>query len=318
MATTLFLSCVYRSKTAVVLPRFEPEMYLSLVVKYKVEKLHVAPPLVLFLAQHPLVGKYDLSHVKLIGCGGAPLGVEVEEMAEKRLHAKVLQGFGMSELGGASTYSTQDAKRLGSAGKLIPNMDMKVVCVQTGAELSPNEHGELLFRTRHPMDGYLNEPDETKVVFTQDGFLRSGDVGYIDENGFVFLVDRIKELIKYKGHQVAPAELEDVLNSHPSVADSCCVRGFDVKTWEEIPKAFVVLRNAMSAKPVTTEEPMEYVAGKVAPIKKVRAVEFTDSIPRSLSGEIIRRELQAKEDKQVALAKAWHSPHKRSTNSMLM
>ncbi|KAF1331308.1 hypothetical protein FI667_g4455, partial [Globisporangium splendens] len=301
MATMLFHSCVYKGKALVVLPRFDPETFLQVVEKYKLEKLIIAPPVALFLAQHPMVAKYDLSHVKQMGCGGAPLGIEVERMAEKRMNATVLQGFGMTELAGATTYSTTESKRVGSAGKLLPNALLKVKSLTTGAELPPNEVGELLFHTPQLMRGYFNNPEATNAAFDEDGFLRTGDIGYIDDDGFVFIVDRIKELIKYKGHQVAPAELEDVLNNHPSVADACCVRGLDLKTGEEIPKAYVVLKGG--APLVTAEDIMAFVQTKVAPYKFVRELEFTDAIPKSVSGKILRRELQVKENEKIAAAK---------------
>jgi acyl-CoA synthetase (AMP-forming)/AMP-acid ligase II len=301
MATMLFHSCVYKGRALVVLPRFEPEIFLQVVEKYKLEKLIIAPPVALFLAQHPMVAKYDLSHVKQMGCGGAPLGIEVERMAEKRMNATVLQGFGMTELAGATTYSTSEAKRIGSAGKLLPNALLKVKSLTTGAELPPNEVGELLFHTPQLMRGYFNNPEATKAAFDEDGYLRTGDIGYIDDDGFVFIVDRIKELIKYKGHQVAPAELEDVLNNHPSVADACCVRGLDVKTGEEIPKAYVVLKQG--APKVTAEDIIAFVQTKVAPYKFVRELEFIETIPKSLSGKILRRVLQVKENDKIAAAR---------------
>ncbi|TYZ66996.1 hypothetical protein PybrP1_003886, partial [[Pythium] brassicae (nom. inval.)] len=206
-------------KATVVMPRFEPDKLLRMAESFKLEKLLVAPPVALFLAQHPMVADYDLSHVKRVACGGAPLGAEIETMLEKRLNLTVHQGFGMTELSGAVTYSPLDSKRVGSAGMLLPNVTMKVRCLATGQDLGRNEHGELLFRTPQLMVGYLDNPDATREAFTDDGYLRTGDIGYIDDDGFVFIVDRIKELIKYKGHQVAPAELEDVLNNHPELED---------------------------------------------------------------------------------------------------
>ncbi|KAL3666994.1 hypothetical protein V7S43_007939 [Phytophthora oleae] len=147
------------------------------------------------------------------------------------------------------------------------------------------------------MRGYLNDPEANRTTFTADGFIRTGDIGYIDQDGYVFIVDRLKELIKYKGHQVAPAELEDVLNHHPSVADSCCVRGFDAATGEEIPKAFVVLDEGET--PLNEEDLVTFVASKVAGYKRVREVEFISEIPKNLSGKVLRRELQQLQDKNV-------------------
>ncbi|GAB9465117.1 hypothetical protein Gpo141_00002535 [Globisporangium polare] len=302
MSTMLFHSCVYSGKAMVVIPRFFPDKFLAVLEKYKLEKAFIAPPLVLFLAQNPMVDNYDLSHLKELACGGAPLGVEIESMTEKRLGVKIIQGYGMTELSGAGTFSTADSKRPGSVGKLVPSTLLKVKCLTTGKPLPPNERGELVFKTNSLMKGYLNNPEANEVAFCKDGFLHTGDIGYIDDDGFVFIVDRIKELIKYKGHQVAPAELEDVLNNHPSVADSCCVRGFEFATSEEIPKAYVVLKHA--PEDGTMQSILDFVASKVAPFKKVREVEFIDVIPKSVSGKILRRELQVKEDAKIEAKRA--------------
>uniref|UniRef100_K3WMF7 AMP-dependent synthetase/ligase domain-containing protein n=1 Tax=Globisporangium ultimum (strain ATCC 200006 / CBS 805.95 / DAOM BR144) TaxID=431595 RepID=K3WMF7_GLOUD len=300
-ATMEFHSCVYSGTAMVILPRFDPEVFLRVVQDYKMDGFIIAPPIALFLAQNPMVEKFDLSHVREIGCGGAPLGVEVESMAEKRTGATLLQGYGMTEMCGAITCSNIDTKRLGSAGKLMPNARMKVVSLSTNKELGPNEPGELLFHTPQLLRGYYNNPEANVAAFDEDGYLRTGDIGYIDDDGFVFIVDRIKELIKYKGHQVAPAELEDVLNNHPSVADACCVRGLDVKTGEEIPKAYVVLKQG--APKVTAEDIIAFVQTKVAPYKFVRELEFIETIPKSLSGKILRRVLQVKENDKIAAAR---------------
>jgi 4-coumarate--CoA ligase len=153
-----------------------------------------------------------------------------------------------------------------------------------------------MFRGPQVMLGYVNNEDANKSVFTDDGFLRTGDIGYIDDDGFVYVVDRAKELIKYKGHQVAPAELEDVLNHHPGIADSCCVRGQNAEG-EEIPKAYVVRKDNDEGNELTEEQVLEFVAERVAPYKKVRAVEFIDAIPKSPTGKMLRRQLQEIENK---------------------
>uniref|UniRef100_K3WMF8 AMP-dependent synthetase/ligase domain-containing protein n=1 Tax=Globisporangium ultimum (strain ATCC 200006 / CBS 805.95 / DAOM BR144) TaxID=431595 RepID=K3WMF8_GLOUD len=301
MATMVIHSCMYKAKAIVVLPRFQPETFLGTIQKYKLEKALVAPPVMLLLAQHPIVDEYDLSSLQELGCGGASLGVEIESMVEKRLNLTVVQGYGMTELAGAATFSQLGLKRPGSVGPLVPNVRMKVKCLTTGANLPPNERGELSFHVPSLMIGYLNNASATSEAFDDDGFLHTGDVGYVDDDGFVFIVDRIKEMIKYKGHQVAPAELEDVLNNHPSIADSCCVRGLDAATGEEVPKAYIVLRPEAAAggAPFVAEDVIAYVATKVAPYKKVRQVEVIDAIPKSVSGKILRRQLQEQENAKI-------------------
>ncbi|KAE8878664.1 hypothetical protein PF003_g37202 [Phytophthora fragariae] len=298
MMTMNFHVTLYLGKPMIVLPGFTPETFLRTVVKYRLDMINLAPPLVTFLAKYPIVDKFDLSHVKHVKSGGAPLGKEVERAVRQRLGIQVLQGYGMTEFVGCGCRAYPTIVRDGSSGTLHPNTELKVKDLETGEDLPANRTGELLFRTPAMMKGYYKIPEATRAAFTEDGFLRTGDLGYIDDDGFVFIVDRLKELIKYKGHQVAPAEIEDVVNSHPLVADSCCVRGRDLGTGEEIPKAFVVLKEGVT---LTSETLMNYVAAKVAGYKRVREVEFIDTIPTSLSGKILRRELQAVEDKKLEM-----------------
>lgn len=298
----IFHAGIYNGTTTVVLPDFEPERFLAVLAKYKLEKLLVPPPIILFLAHSPLVDNYDLSHLKVILCGGAPLRVEAELVVEKRLNLKVIQGYGMTELAGAATASMPHAKKHGSTGQLIPNVRLKVVSLTTGEELPPNECGEFLIHSPSVTIGYLNSPEANEAAFDADGFLRTGDYGYIDDDGFVFLLDRIKEFIKFEGHQVAPAELEDLLVKHPAVADACCVRGLDFESGEEIPKAYVVLQPTAAA--VSAEELMAFVNAQVAPYKKIREIEFTSAIPKNPTGKLLRRELQVKENDKIQAAKA--------------
>uniref|UniRef100_K3XAT7 AMP-dependent synthetase/ligase domain-containing protein n=1 Tax=Globisporangium ultimum (strain ATCC 200006 / CBS 805.95 / DAOM BR144) TaxID=431595 RepID=K3XAT7_GLOUD len=299
----IFHLSVYSGTATVVMPHFEPELFLSVLETYKLEAIIVPPPLILFLANDSRVEKYDLSHLKVIACGGAPLKLEAERIAEKRLNVTITQGYGCTELAGAATFSTPFTKRHGSTGVLVPNARLKVVSLTTGEELLRNEPGELLFSTPSVTPGYWRYPEANETLFDADGFLRSGDYGYIDDDGFVFVVDRIKEFIKYEGHQVAPAELEEVLEKHPLVADSCCVRGHDEESGEEVPKAYVVLQKGESGGEVLKQELMRFVNDQVAPYKHIREVEFTDQIPRNPTGKTLRRELQLLENEKVARAK---------------
>jgi 4-coumarate--CoA ligase len=295
-ATMIFHVTIFKGMAMVVLPRFEPGSFLRAIERYKLDTVNVVPPIVQFLAKHPLVDKYDLSLVTRLGSGAAPLGDELATAVHNRLGLPVLQSYGMTELAGTATHSSLEEFRNGASGKLLPNTELRVRCLDTGEDLPPNQHGELLVRSPGAMKGYFNDPEATREAFT-DGFLRTGDVGFIDQDGYIFIVDRLKELIKYKGHQVAPAELEDVINSHPQVADSCCVRGVDLDTGDEIPKAFVALQFT-GGEPLTPGRLMEYVASKVAGFKRVREVEFVDAIPRSVAGKILRRKLQLEQDKK--------------------
>ncbi|KAE9279719.1 hypothetical protein PR003_g28157, partial [Phytophthora rubi] len=214
-ATMIFHVTIFKRITTIVLPRFEPGSFLRAVEKYRLDTVNVVPPIVQFLAKHPLVDKFDLSAINRLGSGAAPLGHELVQAIRSRFGVPVLQSYGMTELAGTATLSSETVFRDGAVGQLLPNTELRVRCLDTDVDLSANQRGELLIRSPGVMKRYLNNPQATREVLTADGFVRTGDVGYIDQDGYIFIVDRIKELIKYKGHQVAPAELEDVVNSHP-------------------------------------------------------------------------------------------------------
>ncbi len=165
----------------------------------------------------------------------------------------------------------------------MPNTEARIVDLGTGLDCDTGERGELLVRGPQVMKGYLNRPDATAAMIDGDGWLHTGDVAFADADGYITIVDRIKELIKYNAYQVAPAELEAVLNAHPAVADAAVIPSPDPETGE-VPKAYVVLRS-----PATEDELMTYVAERVAPFKKIRRIEFVDQIPKSASGKILRR-----------------------------
>jgi acyl-CoA synthetase (AMP-forming)/AMP-acid ligase II len=241
------------------------------------------------------VDRFDLSALRFVLSGAAPLGTELEEACGRRLDCVVGQGYGLTETGPVLTAHPPEEARIrhGSAGQLLPNTQAKVLDPATGEALGRDQDGELCFRGPQVMAGYLNRPAETAQLLDADGWLRTGDIGHVDDDGYFYVVDRVKELIKYKGHQVAPAELEAVLLSHPHIADAAVVRIPDEEAGE-VPKAFVVATAELSA-----QEVMEYVAERVAPHKKVRAVEFIDQIPKSLSGKILRRLLMDR-DRQTA------------------
>ncbi len=289
---------LYRGATAVTLPRFDLEQFLKVVQDRKITHLYLVPPIVLALAKHPLVEKYDLSSVQLINSGAAPLDEGIQKLAAQRTGGLVTQGYGMTETSLAISATPDDPAQMktGSSGLLLPNMEAKVVDVTTSADLGPNQQGEICVRGPNIMKGYLNNPEATAQTIDPDGWLHTGDVGYIDEDGHFFIVDRVKELIKYKGLQVAPAEIEAVLLSNPAIADAAVIPIPDEEAGE-IPKAFIVKRGTISE-----DEVMKFVAERVAPHKKVRRVEFVDAIPKSASGKILRRELIAQERAKLKTA----------------
>ena len=291
----LMASALSRGSTLVTMPRFDLEQFLGLLQDQRITRAYLAPPIVLALAKHPLVDNYDLSSLQSIFSGAAPLDASLERACADRLDCEVMQGWGLTETSPVVTtnLNTPGGHRPGSVGVPLPNTEMRVVDPATGADVSRGETGELLVRGPQVMKGYLNAPEATAAMLDPDGWLHTGDLGTIDEQGYVFIVDRVKELIKYKGLQVAPAELEALLLSHPAVADAAVVR-FPDEEAGEVPKAFVV-----ASTPVDPEELMAFVAERVAPHKKVRQVEFVDEIPKAASGKILRRVLMDR-DRQAA------------------
>jgi acyl-CoA synthetase (AMP-forming)/AMP-acid ligase II len=278
---------LWQGATVVTMPRFDLEQYLQMVQQYGVTIMHLVPPIVLAIAKHPVVANYDLSKVRGALSAAAPLGEPVARAFIERLGAPVTQAYGMTEVSGASHLgpSVPELNRPASAGRCVPNIECKVVDIGSGADLGPNENGEICVRGPIVMKGYLNRPDATAATIDADGWLRTGDIGYADTDGYFYVVDRAKELIKYKGLQVAPAELEAILLAHPAVADGAIIPIPDEEAGE-VPKAFVVRKAD-----VTAEQIMAFIAGQVAPYKKVRAVEFVDQIPKSLTGKVLRRVL---------------------------
>ena len=280
-----------KGATVVTMPQFDLETYLRINAQYKCKSAYLVPPIALALAKHPMVDTFDLSALEVITSGAAPLGAELERAVEKRLGCLVKQGYGMTETSPVTHFTPNDRAlvRHGSCGLLVANTQVRVVDLKTKRDVDIGEHGELLMRGPQVMKGYLNAPEATAEAIDHDGWLHTGDVAYVDEDGYFYIVDRLKEFIKYKGYQVAPAELEALLLTHPAVADAAVIPKADTEAGE-VPKAFIVKRSD-----VTAEEIMAFVAEHVAPFKKVRVVEFIEKVPKSASGKILRRELIAAE-----------------------
>ncbi|MEV5014036.1 4-coumarate--CoA ligase family protein [Streptomyces sp. NPDC053780] len=280
--------------TVVVLPRFDLEQFLAAIQNHRITGLYVAPPIVLALAKHPLVAEYDLSSLKYIVSAAAPLDARLAAACSRRLGLPpVGQAYGMTELSPGTHVVPLDAMAdapPGSVGKLIAGTEMRIVSLtDPGKDLPPGESGEILIRGPQIMKGYLGRPDATAAMIDEDGWLHTGDVGHAASDGWLFVVDRVKELIKYKGFQVAPAELEALLLTHPGVADTAVVGAYD-DDGNEVPHAYVVRQP--TAPGLSEGEIMMYVAERVAPYKRVRKVTFIDAVPRAASGKILRRELR--------------------------
>uniref|UniRef100_A0A1I8IF60 AMP-binding domain-containing protein n=1 Tax=Macrostomum lignano TaxID=282301 RepID=A0A1I8IF60_9PLAT len=250
-----------------VMSRFEPVRFLETLQKHRITLAHIVPPILLFLAGHPLVDKFDLSTLRRVFCGAAPLKAETEDSFRRRFpHAK-----------------------RGSAGMLVPSVEMRVADTQTGADLGPNQSGQLLVRGVNLMRGYFENPQATRESIDADGWFATGDVGHIDEDGYLFISDRLKELIKVKGLQVAPAELEALLLECPDVTDAGVVARPDERAGE-LPVAFVVRREGSLASEADIQR---WVAERVAPHKRLEGgVRFIDAVPKAASGKILRKRLR--------------------------
>lgn len=301
--TVLLNLALQRRASMVTMPKFDLVEFLTLIQNHQCTYIYVAPPIAVALAKHPIVDQFDISSVRTLFSGAAPLDGETAEAAASRIHAHVVQGYGMSETSPAALVIPFDRPDIpaSSVGVVLANEQVKLVDPETGTEITEvgengdSAPGELWVKGPNIMLGYLNKPDATAEMIDADGFLHTGDVAVYHEGGYFSIVDRVKELIKYKGYQIAPAELEALLLGHPKVMDAAVIGVLD-EDKQEIPKAFVV---AAPDSELTAEEVMAYVTEHVAPYKKVRRVEFIDAIPKSSSGKILRKDLRARDHAPV-------------------
>jgi len=272
----------------VTMPRFDLELFLQISQDHKARRMWIVPPVALALAKHPIVDNYDLSSVEQIFSGAAPLGAEVSDAVAKRLNCISLQGFGMTELSPVSHTTPQDRPKSGSSGTALPNTTCRIVDPESGEDLPAGSEGELWIKGPQVMQGYLNNEKATAETLTPDGWLKTGDIAYIDDEGYMFIVDRLKELIKFKGFQVAPAELEATLNAHDGIIDAAVI-GLPDDEAGELPVAYVVVGD-----PAPSEDEIKaHLAKTLSSYKQVHSVHFVDEIPKSASGKILRRVLKA-------------------------
>jgi acyl-CoA synthetase (AMP-forming)/AMP-acid ligase II len=278
-----------RVSTIVTLPKFDFEAFLNVLQTWPIVTAHVVPPVVVALGKHPAVDNYKFPHLKFLFSGAAPLGPELTEAVESRLKVKIRQGYGMTEASPATHYTVAGCERSGSVGRLMPSTECRMIDPESGKDVDLGQPGEVWIRGPQVMKGYLNNPEATAITVDADGWLHTGDIGTMDADGYLTVVDRLKELIKVKGFQVAPAELESLLLKHPKIADVAVIPVADENSGE-VPKAIVVMRE-----PLTAEEVIAYLQPKVAHYKCVKHVAFVDAIPKSPSGKILRRVLVEKE-----------------------
>ncbi|KAL3635787.1 hypothetical protein CASFOL_020334 [Castilleja foliolosa] len=278
--------------------------------RYGVTHVPAVPSLLSALTRRVKIDANKINNfrsLKQVFCGAALLSKKsISEFNDMLPHVDFIQGYGMTESTGVGTwgYNTVEVRKYSSVGFLSPNVEVKVVDWTTGSNLPPGSVGELWLRSPGNMKGYLNNIEATNAVLDKEGnWLRTGDIVYFDQEGYLYVTDRLKEIIKYKGCQVAPADLEAVLMSHPEVLDAAVTGGsppldrFAIdEEAGEIPVAFVVLKDGSS---VSQTAIMDYVAKQVAPYKKVRKVFFRGAIPRSAAGKILRRELRSLLDSRL-------------------
>jgi acyl-CoA synthetase (AMP-forming)/AMP-acid ligase II len=274
--------------TIVTMPRFDLELFLKLHQDHGVTRCFIAPPIAVALAKHPSVDNYDLSSLRQIFSGAAPLSATLADEVVDRIGCEVVQGYGMTELSPVSHLTPPGRGKPGSAGLTAPNTETMIVDTTTGEPLGFDADGEVWVRGPQVMKGYLNNPAATAATIDDDGWLHTGDIGHVDADGHLYIVDRLKELIKVKGFQVPPAELEAVLLTHPAVADSAVIGVSDGEAGE-FPIGFVVLK---AGQQVTRDQLLTFVADQVAHYKKLHDVRIIDVIPKSASGKILRRVLR--------------------------
>lgn len=288
-------SMLSEGHTIITMARFDMEQALQLIERHRVTQFYVVPPIVLGLAKSPLVDQYDVSSLRKILSGAAPLGIELTQEVTERINCPVVQGYGMTELSPVSHVTPGLKSKPGTSGVTAPDTQCRIVD-QHGHDLAANETGELLVKGPQVMMGYLNNVSATEETLDNDGWLHTGDLASIDHQGYLTIIDRVKELIKYKGFQVAPAELEAVLIAHSNVADVAVIGVPDAEAGE-IPKAFVVHTSPIESLDEKTRQNaalalMELTADQLASYKTIRAVEWVESIPKSPSGKILRRVLR--------------------------
>ncbi|CAI2174849.1 6743_t:CDS:2 [Funneliformis geosporum] len=282
---------ILKGATIVIMPKFDLTTFCRIIQEYKINAIPVVPPIIVLLVKHPIARKYDLSSLNICLSGAAPLSKELAEEFNKMYNIQIKQGYGLTE-SPITHVSATDLVIHGSVGRLLPNMECKILS-QGGEELGYNQPGELCIRGPTVMKSYLNNKAATDACIDPEGWLHTGDIATVDETGNFYIVERVKELIKYKGFQIPPAELESLLLTHPSIADAAVIGIYSNQEATEYPVAYVVLQQNIPKSDQLKEEIKGFIAQNVANYKKLRGgVLFIDQIPKSESGKILRRILR--------------------------
>ncbi|KAJ1958383.1 hypothetical protein EC988_000330 [Linderina pennispora] len=292
-------SHIANAKTQYILPQYNIDAFLQAIAHFKIQAATVVPSILTQIVKHPNLSKYDLSSLQYMTCGAASVTKDTLEQVTKLLPVSPSQGYGLTEVCGGFTFMSSYLPIAGSVGFHAPDCEVKFVD-ENGNELGADQEGELCVRGDRVMMGYLNRPEETARVIDKYGFFHTGDIGYINETGHIFITDRIKELIKYKGQQVSASELEGVLLMHSAVKDAAVIGIDDPQRGTEVPMAYVVLddmanRTDRGRAAMLCMEVQAFVAARVAGHKQLRGgVTSINAIPRNASGKILRRELKTR------------------------
>jgi 4-coumarate--CoA ligase len=286
----LILSPMYRGITTYIMERFDLKEFCQIIQEEKISFAYIVPPVALALAKNPLVSSYNLRSIRMMHSSAAPVSKDLIETIYQRFQVPVKQGYGLSEASpGVATQTWSDwNKPIGCSGRLIPSVSMKFVV--DDHEVPTGQEGEILIRGPNVFKGYYNDPKATAQSIDQDGWYRTGDIGYVDKNNNIYITDRVKELIKYNGFQVAPAQLEGLLLAHPAVNDVAVIGVYSEEQATELPRAYIVLGSDYIADEKMRKELNDWLHEKVAPYKRLRGgIRFVNGIPKSTAGKLLRR-----------------------------
>lgn len=303
----LILGPIYRGITVHIMQRFELEKFCQVIQQNNITFAYIVPPVALALAKHPMIDEYNLSSLRMMHSSAAPTSVDLIDAIYKRLKVPLKQGYGLSEASPGVSSQTWEGwnNPMGGSGQLVPSMSMKFM--DNDQEVPQGKEGEIWIKGPNIFKGYYNNPTATAESINHEGWYRTGDIGYADQDNNIYMTDRVKELIKYNGFQVAPAQLEGLLLGHPAVDDVAVIGVYSEERATELPTAYVVVSKAYTPGNELGKELKAWLHPKVAPYKKLRGgIRFVEAIPKSNAGKLLRRVLveQAKKENDQKSFKA--------------